>query len=98
MSVAYVKEEMVGITELAKSFNSFVNKLKTQTIEKIAIMKNNKPEAVIIPIERYEKLEELEKIVEQISIANSIESRVPNGKFEGGFDYESYRKKRVKSV
>ena len=98
MAISYIKEERVSIGELAKSFNLYVNKLKNKTINKIAIIKNNKPEAVIIPIEEYERLEELDNLIEHISIAQTIENRVPNGKFEGGFDYESYRQKRLKSV
>jgi len=98
MAVYYTKEEMIGITELAKSLNFFIKQLKNQTIDKIAIMKNNRPEAVVIPIERYEALEEIEKIVEQISIAETINKRVHNGNSDNSFDYESYRKKRLERM
>lgn len=94
----YSREEMIGITELAKSLSGFVGKLKTNTIDKIAIMKNNVPEAVIVPVDKYEKLAKMEKLIEQISIANAINKRVPNGNFKGGFDYDSYRKKRLEDT
>lgn len=94
--VAYTKEEMIGITDLQKSLGGVVNKLKSHTLEKIAIMKNNMPEAVVIPIDKYERLEEMERLIEQIAMSESISKRVQDGKFEGGFDLESYHKKRMK--
>ena len=44
----------------------------------------------------YHAKEEIEKIIEQISIAKSIKKRVPEFKFGGGFHYEPYCKKRLK--
>jgi len=41
---------------------------------------------------------EVEKIVEQISIAETINKRVHNGNSKNSFDYESYRKKRLERM
>lgn len=95
--VAYTKDEMVGITELSKSLSGFVGKLKSQTLNKIAIIKNNVPEAVVVPIERYERLEEMEKLFEQIAIADIIEKRVHSGKIDERFDLEEYHQGRIRS-
>ena len=54
--VSYTKEEMVGITELGKSLGSYLDKVTNRVFDKIAIIRRNKPEAVIIPIEEYEIL------------------------------------------
>lgn len=48
--VTYTQQELVGITELGKSLGSFIDKVSSKTVEKIAIIKHNKPEAVILSI------------------------------------------------
>jgi len=80
MQIAYTKDEMVGITELSRSLNSFVDKVKSHTVEKLAIMKNNKPEAIIIPTLEYERMKALSDMVEYHAIADIIDERMPNGK------------------
>ncbi len=79
MQVAYTKEEMVGITELSRSLNSFVDKVKNHTMEKIAIMKNNKPEAIILPTSEYERMKRMVDMAEYHAIADIIDERMPNG-------------------
>jgi len=79
MQIAYTRDEMVGITELSRSLNSFVDKVKTHTIEKLAIMKNNKPEAIIVPTLEYERMKALSDKVEYHAIANIINERIPDG-------------------
>jgi len=91
-------DEMVGITELSKSLSGFIDKVKTNTFTKLAIMRNNKPEAVILPIERYEVLEGMAEVIENIEIEKIISQRIPDGEFHGGFDYEAYREKRKSKV
>jgi len=55
--ITYAKEEMVGITELGKSLGSYLDKVTSDVFSKIAIIRRNKPEAVIIPIQEYELLQ-----------------------------------------
>jgi len=55
--VTYAKDEMVGITELGKSLGNYLDKVTSDVFSKIAIIRRNKPEAVIIPIEEYELLQ-----------------------------------------
>ena len=94
--IAYTKNEMVGITELSKGVGKFFDKIKTNTLDKVAVVRNNNPEAVILPIQRYELLESMAEVIENIEIEKTIQQRVPNGEFKGGFDYESYKNKRLK--
>jgi PHD/YefM family antitoxin component YafN of YafNO toxin-antitoxin module len=56
MQVAYTRDEMIDITELSKSLDSVIDKLKNNTIDKIAIIKDNKPEVVIITTCEYERI------------------------------------------
>jgi len=41
---------MVGITE----FGKYLDKVISNTLNKLAIIRRNKPEAVLIPIQEYE--------------------------------------------
>lgn len=80
MAVYYTKEEMIGITELAKSLNFFIKQLKNQAIDKIAIMKNNRPEAVVVPIEEYENLRADREYLEELANVQLIKERmIDNG-------------------
>ena len=51
--VAYSRDEIISVTDLARNISSTLNSIVEQTKEKIAISKNNKLEAVIINIEEY---------------------------------------------
>ncbi len=75
MRVAYTQEEMVGITELSRSLNSFVEKVKSHAIEKLAVMKNNKPEVVVIPTAEYEKMVEAMEYLENLEIEKIVQER-----------------------
>lgn len=82
MQVAYTQEEMVGITELSRGLNSFVEKVKNRTIEKLAIMKNNKPEVIVIPTDEYERMKQALDYQEHLEITQIVEERLaPDTKF-----------------
>ena len=78
--VAYTKEEMIGITELSRSLNGFVEKVANHTMEKIAVMKNNQPKAVMVPVSEYERMKAIADMVEYHAIADIIDERMPGGK------------------
>lgn len=59
---------MVGITELGKSLGSYLDKVTSHMYSKIAIIRRNKPEAVIIPIDEYELLQSAYEKLEQKEI------------------------------
>jgi len=66
--ITYAKDEMVGITELGKSLGSYLDKITSNIYNKIAIIRRNKPEAVIVPIEEYELLQSAYDMLEQKEI------------------------------
>jgi len=72
--VTYAKDEMVGITELGKSLGSYLDKVTSDVFHKIAIIRRNKPEAVIIPIEEYELLQNAYDMLEQKEIETLLQS------------------------
>jgi PHD/YefM family antitoxin component YafN of YafNO toxin-antitoxin module len=54
---AYKRDEMISVTDLLKGFKTTLEKLTSHQLEKVAVMKNNKPEAVIISVDEYERLQ-----------------------------------------
>ncbi|MGE0082919.1 MAG: hypothetical protein AB7S75_00720 [Desulfococcaceae bacterium] len=73
--IAYTKNELVPISEFAKNTNKFLNSIKNRSRDKIAIVRNNRPEAVIIDIDEYEYLCKLHEISEDAEIYNLIKIR-----------------------
>ncbi len=66
--VTYSKDEIIGITELGKSLGTYLDKVTSKAFDKIAIIRRNKPEAVIIAIEEYELLQNAYDRLEQKEI------------------------------
>ncbi|MBA3026697.1 MAG: type II toxin-antitoxin system prevent-host-death family antitoxin [Sulfurimonas sp.] len=54
---AYKRDEMISVTDLLKGFKMTLEKLTSHQLEKVAVMKNNKPEAVILSVDEYERLQ-----------------------------------------
>jgi prevent-host-death family protein len=74
--VTYAREEMVGITELTKSLGKYLDKVVSHRLNKLAIVRRNEPEAVIIPIEEYEYMRKMADIAEDMEIAETIKKRM----------------------
>jgi len=53
----YKRDEMISVTDLLKGFKMTLEKLTSHQLNKVAVMKNNKPEAVIISVDEYERLQ-----------------------------------------
>jgi len=64
--VTYSKDEMITATELVRNFSSALSSVCDGEKERIVIVKNNRLEAVIIPIEEYEKMSEAVELLEKI--------------------------------
>jgi len=63
--VAYTRDEIISATDLARNVSGTLSSLINQEKEKIAIMKNNKIEAVMISIDEFERLKEVDKMYEK---------------------------------
>jgi PHD/YefM family antitoxin component YafN of YafNO toxin-antitoxin module len=72
--VTYAKDEMVGITELGKSLGNYLDKVTSNVFNKIAIIRRNKPEAVIVAIEEYEMLQRAYDTLEQKEIEELLKN------------------------
>lgn len=78
--LAYTREELVGSTELAKSLGGFLDRVISHPFNRLAIVRRNKPEAIILPIEEYERILSMSEAYENEQIAKIIEKRVTNRK------------------
>jgi len=73
--VAYRRDEIISVSDLARNLSATLGSLLDYSKEKLAISKNNKLEAVIIPIEEYERMKEAYERLENMEIARIIEER-----------------------
>ncbi|AXX84967.1 type II toxin-antitoxin system Phd/YefM family antitoxin [Aliarcobacter skirrowii] len=81
--VTYSTNELIPSSEFAKKFGTYLAQIKDNTVEKFAILKNNKVEAVIISKDEYENMKEALKQIEAKKIIDSIQiglDDVKNGK------------------
>ncbi len=71
---SFTQDEVISATEVVRNFSSELKSLTSGEKEKLVIVKNNRFEAVIIPIEEYERMSEAVKILEKIYLKTK-----PNG-------------------
>jgi PHD/YefM family antitoxin component YafN of YafNO toxin-antitoxin module len=72
--VAYRADEMVPSSDFAKKFGSFLTQIREKSVDKLAILKNNKVEAILISRDDYEAMSEALKNQESKELLNSIQS------------------------
>ena len=78
--VAYTQNESASSTDISKQFEYYLSNISNGIIEKLAILKNNKIEAVMIPTTIYESLINLLDEKEDIEILKTIEKRLETPK------------------
>ena len=74
--VAYSQNELASSTDISKQFGHYLSNVSNGKVEKLAILKNNKIEAVIIPTAIYESLINLLDEKEDIEILKTVEKRL----------------------
>lgn len=72
--VSYATNELIPSSEFAKRFGSYLSQIKSNTVEKLAILKNNKVEAVIVSKDEYEAMQEALKRQEAQEVMKSIQN------------------------
>ena len=73
--IAYTSHELVSSSDFAKKFGTYLAQLKTNTVDKIAILKNNNIEAVLVPKDDYEAMKRAWELQEHKEIYETIEKR-----------------------
>ncbi len=72
--ITYSTNELISSSDLARKFGTYLKQIKDSSVEKIAVLKNNKVEAVLISKNEYEKMKEALKEVEAKKILISIQN------------------------
>jgi PHD/YefM family antitoxin component YafN of YafNO toxin-antitoxin module len=71
--VAYATNELIASSEFSKKFGTYLSQIKNNTVDKLAILKNNKVEAVLISKDEYEAMSAALKKVESKEFLSSID-------------------------
>ena len=71
----YTTNELIPSSEFAKRFGTYLSQIKSKSIDKFAILKNNKVEAILISKDDYERMSEALEYIENQEIANAIKER-----------------------
>ena len=84
--VTFARNEIVSSSQFVRGFAGFLQRMTKSNDEKIVVIKNNQMQAVMIPIDEYERLKSLEEAAEQKEIFQTIQDR----KNTPGSEYVSY--------
>lgn len=80
--VTYGTNELIPSSEFAKKFGTYLAQIKDHSVDKLAILKNNRVEAVVISKDEYESMKEALKEVEAKKILTSIKNGLKDVKDE----------------
>ena len=75
MSTLYSRTEMISASEIARRYGQISKKIKTSHHARIVVIKNNKPDHVILDIDEYEFLQDFYDTMEHLEIAKLIKER-----------------------
>jgi PHD/YefM family antitoxin component YafN of YafNO toxin-antitoxin module len=73
--IAYTSQELVSSSDFAKKFGTYLAQLKTDVVDKIAILKNNNIEAVLVPKDDYEAMKRAWELQEHREIYEMVQKR-----------------------
>jgi PHD/YefM family antitoxin component YafN of YafNO toxin-antitoxin module len=73
--ITYARNEIFSATEAAKRFGAILQKFQEKSLTRAAVSKNNRIEAVILPVEAYEEMKEIAEWVEMMDIAEAVDKR-----------------------
>jgi len=70
--VTYSTNELIPSSQFAKKFGSYLSQIKDNAVDKLAILKNNKVEAVLISKDEYENMKNALKKIESEKFLDSV--------------------------
>jgi len=70
--VAYENNELIPSSEFAKKFGTYLAQIKSHTVDKLAVIKNNRIEAVLVSKDEYEKMRKALAFQEFSELKNRI--------------------------
>lgn len=73
--IAYTRNEIFPATRVAKAFGAILDGFKKRKLSRAVVSKNNRIEAVILPVEVYEEMREIYELIEHMEIAEVVGKR-----------------------
>lgn len=73
--ITYSRDEIFPATHAAKKFGEILKRFKDRSLSRAAVSKNNTIEAIILPIDEYEKIQEIAEWIEMKEIETIIKER-----------------------
>ena len=78
--IAYTQNELVSATEISKQFGEYISKVKTELLNKISVLKNNKLNAVILSVEEYDRMSLAMIKLEELKLYQTVQERLKTPK------------------
>lgn len=81
--ISYAREEIMSSSEIVRNFATVLTSMVDHKRDKVAIIRNNRMEAVLLPIDDYERMQDICEIVEQLELHDIISerSKVPQERY-----------------
>lgn len=73
--VTYAANELIASSEFSKKFGSYLSQIRENSIDKLAILKNNKVEAVMVSKDEYERMSEAMELLERHEVYSIVKER-----------------------
>jgi len=70
--IAYENDELIPSSEFAKKFGTYLAQIKDHSVDKLAVLKNNRIEAVVVSKDEYEKMQDAVKFQEMAEFKERI--------------------------
>jgi PHD/YefM family antitoxin component YafN of YafNO toxin-antitoxin module len=75
MAIAYKKEELLSASKVARSFGQVLADFSSNRRRRVAVVKNNHLEAILLPVEDYEAMAEALALLEYLEIYRLLQER-----------------------
>ena len=73
--VSFSRNEIISSTSIVRQFSAVLKSLSDRSRQKVAVMRNNEMEAVLLPVDEYERLVEAAEKNEYAEIAATVAGR-----------------------
>ena len=74
--VTYATNELIPSSQFAKQFGSYLAQIKNSAVDKFAILKNNRVEAVLVSKDEYERMSLALEEIENQAMIKTVEERL----------------------
>lgn len=75
MAVAYKKDELLSASKVARCFGQVLTDLSEKRRRRVAVVKNNHLEAILLPVDEYETMAEALSLLEHLEIYRLVQER-----------------------